>query len=115
MRRTGFPPLVRTLVLERSGGRCEICDEYDSDVELHHRRCRGMGSTRRPETNMPSNCLALCAHCHHCRVESYRAEAYDNGWLVRQSHNPADVPVLRRGLWVVLDNEGGFEPVGEAA
>lgn len=107
-RQTGFPPIVRTLVYERCAGRCEICDEWASDLELHHRRARGMGSTRRPETNMASNCLALCRMCHHGRVESYRAQAFDNGWLVRQSHQPLDVPVLRRGQWVLLDDVGGF-------
>lgn len=60
------------------------------------------------------NCLALCGMDHH-RVESHRALAYDNGWLVRQSHNPAEIPVLRRGQLVLLDDEGSFQPVGEAA
>jgi len=104
----GFPPIVRTLVFERCAGRCEICNEWTSDIELHHRRARGMGSTRRPETNMASNALALCHMCHHGRVESYRSQAYENGWLVRQSRLPAEVPVLRRDRWVLLDDIGGF-------
>lgn len=113
-RQTGFSPLVRSLVYDRCSGRCEICDVWASDLQLHHRRARGAGSTRRPETNYPSNCLALCQMDHH-RVESHRALAYDNGWLVRQSHDPATIPVLRRGVRVVLDDQGGFRPAEEAA
>jgi len=110
VRLTGFSPLVRSLIYERSAGRCEICDEWASDAQLHHRRARGMGSTRRPDTNLPSNALLLCAACHR-RVESYRSQAYDNGWLVRQSGDPATTPVLRRGVWVVLDPDGGYGQV----
>lgn len=106
-RPTGFPPIVRSLVLDRSGGRCEKCGEFQSDAAMHHRRPRGAGSTRRPETNMASNALLLCGACHR-HVESYRAQAFDNGWLVRQSHLPAEVPVLRRGQLVLLDDIGGF-------
>lgn len=113
-RSTGFPPLVRTLVYERCAGRCEICDEWTSDLQLHHRRARGAGSTRRPETNYPSNCLALCM-MDHLRCESHRTQAYENGWLVRQSHPPAAVPVLRRGMWVLLDDEGSWTEAETAA
>lgn len=113
-RSTGFPPVVRSLVLDRSGGKCEKCGEFHSDAALHHRRPRGSGSTRRPETNLPSNALLLCAACHR-HVESYRTQAFDQGWLVRQSHQPADIPVLRRGQMVLLDDEGGFRAVGAAA
>lgn len=106
-RRTGFPPLVRSLIYDRSGGCCELCGEWASDAECHHRRPRQSGGTRREDTNTASAGLLLCAACHR-RVESYRAAAYDNGWLVRQSHSPLEVPVLRRGQLVYLDDEGGF-------
>ena len=80
-RLTGFPPLVRTLVYERCAGRCEVCNEWTSDLQLHHRRARGLGSTRRPETNYTSNCLALCG-MDHLRTESYRTAGARRGNIV---------------------------------
>lgn len=104
-RSTGFPPLVRTLIYERAAGRCERCDEWASDCEIHHRRPRGMGGSRREDTNTTSCGVLLCASCHR-HVESYRAKAFDDGWLVRQSQSPKDIPVYRRGEWVLLLDDG---------
>ncbi|WP_396921725.1 hypothetical protein [Mycolicibacterium sp.] len=39
-------------------------------------------------------------------MESYRAKAFDDGWLVRQSQSPKDIPVYRRGEWVLLLDDG---------
>lgn len=113
-RRTGFPPEVVELVTARSGGNCEIMSTgciYQAS-QLHHRRCRGMGSTKRPETNAASNCLHLCERCH-AKVEAMRAWALDNGFLVLQSQDPRSQPVWWRcaesgGLktMVLLDDSG---------
>jgi hypothetical protein len=107
-RRTGFDVVVRRLVLDRSGGLCERCGVRPVEA-LHHRRARGMGSTRRPETNLPANGLGVCAPCHD-HIERNRSEAYENGWLVHQHHDPAQIPVNRRGLLVLLDNNGDYTP-----
>lgn len=107
---TGFSPQVRAIITSRSGRYCEIglngCT--DRAVHKHHRRCRGMGSTKRPETNQAANGLDVCLHCHEW-VESHRREAYEYGWLVRQTEEPADVPVLYRGTLVILDDLGNLE------
>ena len=108
-RRTGFSPDVKDAVEERAGWRCELCANTHSDMEYHHRRARGMGSTKRPETNAAANCIYLCGSCHR-HVESHRTQAYDNGWLVRQSAFPADTPVLRRGVLVLLRDNGDIIP-----
>lgn len=108
MRRTGFPPDVRAIILGRAGGRCERCGEPLSDVEVHHRRPRGAGGTRRPETNHACNGGALCGSCHRI-TESHRFQAYEEGWLVKQSQDPATIPVLRRGVFVIFDALGGIE------
>lgn len=68
-----------------------------------------MGSTRRPETNGAANALWVC-NLDHLRIESHRSLAYDNGWLVKQSQFPADVPVLRRGVFVLLRDNGDIIP-----
>ena len=106
MRQTGFPLSVRALIIERAGGVCEKCGQARPQMHAHHRRCRGMGSTRRTETNEPQNALWLCAQCHY-EVEHNRTDSYRNGWLVKQHEDPAKVPVLYRGSRVLLDDEGG--------
>jgi hypothetical protein len=49
-------------------------------------------------------------------VESNRELALENGWLVRQEHDPAGVPVMRHGSdWCLLDNQGGTTTHKEGA
>jgi 5-methylcytosine-specific restriction protein A len=107
--RTGFDVVVRQLILDRAGGLCERCGA-EPVQQIHHRRPRSMGSTRRPETNLPANGLAVGVLCHN-RIESHRTEAYENGWLVHQNHDPAQIPVNRRGLTVLLNNAGDYTPI----
>ena len=95
----------------RSAGMCERCGCIPW-VEAHHRRARGMGSTKRPETNSIVNALGLCGVCHR-HVESWRLEAMECGWLVRQAHDPALVPVLYRRQWALLTAEGTVTYVDE--
>jgi 5-methylcytosine-specific restriction protein A len=110
---TDFSPTVRSIVMERSSRWCERCG-LEMGRELHHRRPRGMGGTKRPETNQPSAALWLCPGCHR-DIESQRAEAFINGWLVRQPRNPLHVPVMYRGALVYLDDLGGLTDVVEAS
>lgn len=103
---TGFSRQVRDIVTERAQDHCEACG-VDAPQQYHHRRARGMGSTKNPEANLASNCLFISAHCHQF-IESQRALALDRGWLIRQGQNPAQVPVLRHGSdWVLLLEDGG--------
>lgn len=112
MRYTGFPPNVRAVIIARSLGCCEVCG-MDGIDHVHHRRARAMGSTRRPETNLPANGLAVSARCH-TMLETRRALALSRGWLVRQNETPAAVPVLRFGIeWVYLTDDGGVIPAPE--
>lgn len=101
---SGFSSQVRAVIIERSDGWCECCG-LKRGAEVHHRRARGMGSTKRPETNEPSNGLWLCGDDHR-HIESHRAEAIENGWLVPQHQDPRDIPVLYRGTPVFLDDRG---------
>lgn len=112
MRYTGFPPEIKATIRSRAQNLCEICGQHTSDCVAHHRRPRGMGGTNRADTNVVSNGLWLCGACH-LRVESHRQLAYENGWLVRQSADPALIPVLRRGVFVLLQDDGSF--IREAA
>ena len=112
MRYTGFSAEVRSLIMARCQGCCEVCG-MDGVDHIHHRRARAMGSTRRPETNLPGNGLAVSAACH-TMLESRRALALSRGWLVRQTETPTAVPVLRFGAeWVYLTDDGGVVPAPE--
>lgn len=110
---TGFSPQVKQLMRDRAlmDGmiRCEVmavCQGRAASLwQLHHRRPRGMGSSRRPETNQAANGLHVCADDHRY-IESHRELALRNGWLVRQNQTPADVPVLYRHRWCLLSDDG---------
>lgn len=104
---TGFSPKVRELALERSGGICECCAAAPVQ-QLHHRRARGAGGSKRVDTNEVSNLFAICEPCHR-HIESHRAEALVNGWLVRQGKNPAGTEILyRKTDWAFLTPDGSI-------
>lgn len=102
-----IPPKVREAVTERSGGVCERCGIAPA-AEQHHRRPRGMGSTKRPESNLPGNLLALCANCHRW-VENNRTKAYCDGLLLGQNETPSLAAVSYRGTLVLLKDDGCIE------
>jgi 5-methylcytosine-specific restriction protein A len=95
MKRTGFSKTVLERVQERCEGRCEAMFRgcTITATQAHHRRARGMGSSRRQSTNSASNALACCRNCHE-RIESERRWAVDNGFLVAQHHEPTE-----RAVW----------------
>lgn len=112
-RKTGFPPATLALIEARSNGLCEVglsgC--AGGAVEVQHRRARGAGGSRRPETNAASNGLGVCRSCH-AHIEGNLEVARVRGWSVRQSvGQPGLVPVLRLGVYVLLDDEGGWVEV----
>lgn len=117
---TGPAPDVVDAVYERAGWSCEVCtdpvaDRRGIDHHIHHRRPRGSGGSRRPDTNLPSNLLLLCPGCH-ADIESNRAIAQAMGWLVVQTADPAEVAVLvQRDRWVYLTTTGEYAqtPPGE--
>ena len=89
---------------------CIIC-EASYDLQLHHRRPRGMGGTRRESTNSPAALVVVCAE-HHAWLESHRDLARQRGYLVPQHAEPSDVPILRFGRWEWLCDDGTAVPLG---
>lgn len=113
-RKTGATQEVRMEVMVRAGFRCERCGVSIQSIpmSIHHRRPRAMGGTHRPETNYPSNLMALCGSgttgCHGY-LESHRNEAMDYGFIVPQYETPNNVPVKTSiHGWVLLNDDGTF-------
>lgn len=110
---TGPSPEVKAIVLVRSKGRCEVCGNYmDGPHSYHHRQPRQMGGSGHCDwINLPSNLLLVCGSatspdgCHHL-IESQRALAYANGWLVHRPERPAEIPVDLHGGLRYLDDAG---------
>lgn len=98
----------RTLVAARSGGLCEICALAPAR-EWHHRKNRSQGGTW-----AASNGMHLCA-ADHAWITENPAQAARNGWGVRSHEDPAVVPCYRRGLWVLLKDDGSVELFEEVA
>lgn len=77
-----------------------------------------MGGDPRPDTDLPANLVALCGSgttgCHGW-VESHRDAARALGLLVRADRMPCRVALVTWYGRVLLDNVGGFEPIGEVA
>lgn len=115
-RYTGATPAVLMLVKARANGRCERCAAWiATDAEVHHRIPRGMGGSRDPRINLPSNLLVLCPACHRS-AESNRQESYENGWLVHRTAEPNATPVESKlHGYVLLGDDGSIQPIGGAA
>lgn len=104
----GSQHLGRKRVYDRSAGRCEadipsVCTYVAR--EWHHRKPRSLGGRWDP-----SNGMHLCVDCH-LYITTHPAHAQRAGWTVKATATPAEVPLMRRGAWGYLDDDGGFEPV----
>ena len=107
----GFTRQQKVAVYERSAGWCEMMWlPYEiggcrvTATDYHHRRPRGMGGGG---LNAVSNCLHLCRVCH-MRVESMRTWSRENGFLVSQYEDPAEVAVWWRCATVAGHREYVF-------
>lgn len=114
MRQTGPTAAVRAAVLDRAADgrghpRCERCGARPVE-QIHHRRPRRLGGSRRPEVNQPANLLAVCSTCHN-EIESNRAEAHRRGQLLSAHATPATLPVHYRGRLVRLSDDSHVIPV----
>lgn len=108
-RDTGPTRSVRAIVRGRAGGWCEWPACPRPLEHLHHRRPRRQGGDGRPDTNLPANCLGLCAS-HHMWIEAHPADARVFGLILTATADPTAVPVVTRHCPdpVLLDNEGGW-------
>lgn len=115
--RPKLTPRVLNIIRERSGDLCEVCGKQAG--QTHHRRPKGMGGSKDPATNCPSNLLRLCGGANvtgncHSWIESNRHRAFEEGLLVPQFRDPLTVRVKLRHGWVFLTDDGRYID-GEAA
>lgn len=123
-RNTGPTAEVVDLVLARDQQCCVVCGGPVNGVRgwdwsLQHRVRRGAGSTRREWINKPANLILVdgsgTTGCHG-RVESARIWAEASGYIVRDGITLPHQAALKHavfGLWVWLDNDGGYRVVAE--
>ncbi len=116
-RPAGIPLQVRTGLKARSGGMCEIaapgCDGRATDAS--HRlgvKMGGRQGTAAARHHVLSQLLHSCRGCHEL-LHSAPAAAYWQGWMLRENEDPTAVPVLYRGQWVRLTNDGSIEPTND--
>lgn len=91
--------------MQRAGHQCEVMADplcTTRAEEWHHRKLRSQGGEHTVE-----NGLGICPACHRM-IHLNPGQSYQRGWLVKSTHDPADVPVTRRGLVVLLDKQGGL-------
>lgn len=110
-RSTGPDVETRELVRWRDRDRCRRCGA--PTWQIHHRKPRGMGGTRDPLINDPSNLVLLCGSgttgCHGW-VEMHRTAAREQGWLVSQHADPRYQPIDHEGQLLFLTSEGKTAP-----
>lgn len=100
-----IPAGIRRQLREREDRWCARCGlSYANNA--HHRKNRSQGGL-----DILSNLLLLCGSgttgCHGHITENPK-EAYENGWSVHSYDDPAAIPVMYRGTFVVLDNLGNL-------
>lgn len=108
-----FDADTRELAAARAGLVCEICG-VNRIEQFHHRRPRGAGGGRAPETSSVANCLPLCS-ADHALVESNRTWAMQCGYLVSQFQKPSEVAVRLAGRFVFLTVDGLYSELDPEA
>lgn len=84
-----IPVKVREAVKTRADFRCELCRVFGEHLHCHHRRLRSQGGL-----NEPANLLYVC-YTHHNYIHANPELAYEMGWLVKSTDDPALIQVRR--------------------
>jgi hypothetical protein len=102
MKSTDFKRLVAR------DGYCLHCGE-DEALSPNHRANRGMGGSKSPAINAPSNLVLICSWLNE-RIEGrdyFREMAIEKGWKVSKWTDPKRIPVFDEctGVWYYLNDD----------
>ncbi len=105
------PAKVRAALAARSEGLCEIAQQGCTRwaTEFSHRKKLGIGGRKgaaRAAHDVLSNAVAGCHNCHQVRGHANPRAAYDMGWMLKEHQNPLAIPLLYRGSWKFLTDDG---------
>ena len=104
---------AKLLTYAREGGMCGRCGQARAD-ECQHRLARGMGGSTLDSTHAPSHLVWLCRACHLWAERGARTQAAVDGFVIfHGEQQPADIPILYRGTWALLDDVGTVHFTGE--
>lgn len=116
---------IREGLGERCQGECERCgfslhinDDGSYLFEIHHRQRRSAtGPKKAAALDSYANCTALHPGCHTISRKSVHQdvdESIKTGWLVPSWADPADTPLIYKGLPARLSDDGRVHPLAGA-
>lgn len=105
---------ARKLVRARSQSVCELCGR-ERATNFQHRQNKSQLGGWTAENGLDVCGQGNATGCHG-RIHQSPAVAYERGWSVRSTQNPADVPVWLAGKgWSYLTADGGTIPAERSA
>jgi hypothetical protein len=103
------------VVMDRDQGCCVVCGKVlfgyrGREWSIHHRRAKGMGGTRRPDTNEPQNLISVCgggnnSGCHGT-IHRHPKDAVVMGWTIPKE-STVDLETVHLALFARFDDVRG--------
>lgn len=104
-----IPAKNRRIVEQRSGGVCESCGDRPA-ADVHHRQYRSRGGTHDVH-----NLIHLCGmgNVNGCHGRAHQ-DGEPEGLAIGRGYRSELIPMLRRGVWVLPDDTGGYREITES-
>lgn len=103
---------ARKVVRARSGGMCEVCGRAPA-TNFQHRQGKAQMGAWTVVNGLDVCGMGNVSGCHGA-IHQSPALAYERGWSVRSTHDPAEVAVWLAGRgWSYLRPDGSVAPVSE--
>lgn len=103
-----IPSRNEAVVKARSGGVCESCGTKPG-ANIHHRQYLSRGGTHDVH-----NLIHLCGmgNVNGCHGRAHK-DGEQEGLAIGRGYRSELIPVLRRGVWVLPDDAGGWQELTE--
>lgn len=104
-----IPARNKAIVENRSCGVCESCGEQPA-TNIHHRQYLSRGGTHDVH-----NLTYLCGmgNVNGCHGRAHK-DGESEGLAISRGYRSELVPMLRRGVWVLYDDDGGWREISQA-